>query len=79
MLYKLDVRTNRVEKLLDLEVQKEESKTSGFAIAMIIMVIGFFFALMGFSAEAPGLGVIGLMTGIISLLIGVVMKFSKET
>ena len=67
MLYKLDVETNQVEKLLHLEVQKEESKMSGFAIAMIIMAIAFFFAFIGFAAEAVGLGVFGLIAGFISL------------
>lgn len=78
VLYKLDVETNQVKKLLDLEVQKEESKISGFAIAMIIMAIAFFFAFIGFAAEAPGLGVFGLITGIVSLLIGVAIKANKN-
>ena len=78
MLYKLDVETNGVEKLLDLQVQKEESKMSGFAIAMIIMAIAFFFAFIGFAAEAVGLGVYGLMTGIVSLMIGLALKWGKN-
>lgn len=78
VLYKLDVETNQVEKLLDLEVQKEESKTSGFAIAMIIMLIAFFFAFIGFSAEVPGLVVFGLLTGIFSGLIGLVIKADQK-
>jgi hypothetical protein len=78
VLYKLDVETNQVEKLLDLEVQKEESKMSGFAIAMIIMAIAFFFAFIGFAAEAPGLGIFGLITGFISLMIGVAVKANKN-
>lgn len=78
VLYKLDVETNRVEKLLDLEVQKEESKMSGFAIAMIIMAIAFFFAFIGFAAEAFGLGILGLITGFISLMVGVAVKANKN-
>lgn len=78
VLYKLDVETNQVEKLLDLEVQTEESKTSGFAIAMIIMLIAFFLAFIGFTAEAPGLGVFGLMTGVFSALIGFAIKADQK-
>lgn len=77
VLYKLDVETNRVEKLLDLEVQEEQNKLSGFAIAMIIMAIAFFFAFIGFVAEAPGLGVFGLIVGFISLIIGAGIKLNK--
>ena len=40
MLYKLDVETNQVEKILDLEEQPaEETGMSGFAISMIVMAI----------------------------------------
>ena len=78
VLYNLDVETNQVEKLLDLEVQQEESKMSGFAIAMIIMAIAFFFAFIGFAAEAPGLGIFGLIAGFISLMVGVGIKASKN-
>ena len=67
-----------MEKLLDLQVQKEESKMSGFAIVMIIMAIAFFFAFIGFAAEAVGLGVYGLMTGIVSLMIGLALKWGKN-
>lgn len=78
VLYKLDVETNQVEKLLDLEVQKEESNINGFTIAMIVMAIAFFFAFIGFAAEAIGLGVFGLMTGIVSLMIGLALKWGKN-
>ena len=43
-----------------------------------LLFIGSFFALIGFSAEVPGLGVIGMMTGIISLLIGAAVKANKN-
>ena len=78
VLYKLDVETNHVEKLLDLEIQKEESKLSGFAIAMIFMVIAFFIGFIGFAGEAPQLGVVGLLVGVVSLLIGVAVKANKN-
>lgn len=75
VLYKLDVKTNGVEKLLDLQVQhEEEQKTSGFMIAMIVMAIGFFFAFVGFVGGAIGLGVVGLITGMIALFIGMAIK-----
>lgn len=78
VLYNVDVETNQVEKLLDLEVQQEGSKMSGFAIAMIIMAIAFFFAFIGFAAEAPGLGIFSLIAGFISLMVGVGIKASKN-
>ena len=78
VLYKLDVETNYVEKLLDLEIQKEESKLSGFAVAMIFMAIAFFFGFIGFAAEAPGLGVVGLIGGFVSLMIGLAVKANKN-
>lgn len=78
VLYKLDVETNYVEKLLDLEIQKEESKLSGFAVAMIFMTIAFFMGFIGFAAEAPGLGVVGLIGGFVSLMIGLAVKANKN-
>lgn len=78
VLYKLDVETNYVEKLLDLEIQKEESKLSGFAVAMIFMTIAFFLGFIGFAAEAPGLGVFGLIGGFVSLMIGLAVKANKN-
>ena len=77
VLYRLDVESNCSEKLLELQIEKEESKLSGFAIAMIIMGIAFFFGFIGFAAETPGLGVVGLITGFVSLLIGVAVKANK--
>ena len=78
MLYKLDVETNSVEKLLDLQVQKEESTMSPFAISMIVMGIAFFIAMMGFAAEAPGLGVVGMIVGFVSLMVGVMIKSNNN-
>ena len=79
ILYKLDVETNKVDRLLNLEVQQEEPKKSnGFAIAMIIMCIGFFFAIIGISAYASGLAVIGFMTGLIALVVGAVIKAQQK-
>ncbi len=77
VLYKLDVETNQVEKLLDLKVQKEQSDISKFAIAMFIMGTAFFFAFIGFAAGSPGLGVFGLLTGLISLMIGYIIKSNQ--
>ena len=78
VLYKLDVETNYVEKLLDLEIQKEEDKLSGFAVAMIFMTITFFLGIIGFAAEAPGLGVVGLTGGFVSLMFGLAVKANKN-
>jgi hypothetical protein len=78
VLYKLDVKTNQVDKLLDLEVQAEEPKLNGFAIAMIIMAIAAFLALIGFAAEAPGLGIFGLLIAIPSLVVGIGIKASEN-
>lgn len=78
VLYKLDVETNSVEKLLDLKVQAQETKTDGFVVAMVIMAIAFFVAFIGFATGAIGLGVFGLMTGIISLMVGLTLKWGKN-
>lgn len=78
VLYKLDVKTNQVDKLLDLEVQAEEPKLNGFAIAMIIMAIAAFLALIGFAAEAPGLGIFGLLIAIPSLVVGIGIKATEN-
>ena len=74
ILYKLDVETNSVEKLLDLQVQKEEASLSKFAISMIVMGVAFFIAFIGFCAEAPGLGVVGLIVALASMFVGVIIK-----
>ena len=78
VLYKLDVETNYVEKLLDFEIQKEEGKLSAFAVAMIFMAIAFFMGFIGFAAEAPGLGFVGLIGGFVSLMIGLAVKANKN-
>ena len=79
VLYRLDVDTNQVEKLLDLEVRQEESTLSAFAIAMIVMAIAFFLGFIGFTAGAPGLGVMGVIAGFSSLIIGYGIKSNQKT
>ena len=79
ILYKLDVETNSVEKLLDLQVQKKEDESvSPFAISMIIMVIAFLIASVGFAADNPGFGVFGMIVGVASLIIGVMLNLDNN-
>ena len=78
VFYKLDVQTNQVEKVLDLEVQHEETPSSGFGVAMTFMVIGFFLGFIGMAGENTGLGTLGFIVGTLSLLIGVGIKGSKK-
>ena len=78
VLYKLDVETNRSEKLLELQFEIEESKLSGFTVAMIIMAIAFLFGFIGFCTEAIGLGVVGLIIAMISLIVGLIVKSNQS-
>lgn len=81
MLYKLDVETNSVEKLLDLQIHKreEENLMTPFAIAMLVMVLTLFMAFIGFMAEAAVFGVISFIASFISLVVGIMLKLdSKE-
>lgn len=78
ILCSLDVETNRSEKLLDLQVVKEEKSLSGFAIAMLIMAFSFFFGLIGFTGGIPALGAMGMISGIISLIVGRTIKQGKN-
>lgn len=77
VLYKVDVITNQVEKILELEAEQEERSMSAFAIAMLVMLVAFFLAFIGFVAEFYLVGVLGLMVGIVALLIGLATKVSK--
>ena len=78
VLYSLDVETNRIEKLMDIEIKKEERKNIGFIVAMIIMATSFILALIGSSEGSPALTTIGTLGGIISLIVGLVKKFGKK-
>jgi len=77
-LYRLDVRNYRVEKLVDLEMREAVGNSSGFAVAMAVMVMAMILCIIGFAAEAPGLGVIGLIAAIISLFVGVMIKSNNQ-
>ena len=76
-LYKLDVETNRVEKLLDFEIQ-EEVKGSAFTIAMFIMFIAFALAMIGFSSDSSTLGAFGLVSAFIALAAGIGIKWFEK-
>lgn len=81
VLYKLDVQTNRTKKLLELEQKKpaeEEFKLSGFAIAMIIMGLALFFALVGFAGGVYGFSVLCILVGIIAAAVGLALRFGKQ-
>ena len=77
VLYKLNVETNQVEKLLELQEQEEE-KSMAFIIAMVIMGILFFVTFVAFAGGVPGLGVISLLAAITTLGIGIYLKTKKN-
>ena len=77
-LYKLDVQTNREEKLLELQVTEETQKLPWSAIAITIAILSVFCALIAFCAEAVGVGLFFMMLGIISTVIGVTLKFGNQ-
>ena len=70
-------QTNLTEKLLELEISKDDG-LSAFAVAMIIMVISFFVSFVSFVAGTPSFGFIGLLAGIISLVVGLTKKLSID-
>ena len=75
-LYRLDVDAVNEVKLLEMAVEAEEKSVSGFTIAMIIMSLAFFFALMGFAGEAGGFAAFCMVAGVISGIVGLGLKFS---
>lgn len=72
VLYSLDVETNQVAELLDLDVQKAWNKS-----AILIMIMAFLLAIMGFASENTVLGIIGLVAGVIALIVGSPTKVNK--
>ena len=78
VLYKLDVETNTVQKLICLNIQKQASGCSGFAIAMTISLISFLIGFIALGTENAGLGVTGMIVGVFSLIIGVILKYGKS-
>ncbi|MBQ3085080.1 MAG: DUF5050 domain-containing protein [Clostridia bacterium] len=71
-LYCMDVKKNQTQKLLELIV--EERAHYGFAIAMITMILLFIIGVIGFSAESPALGIIGILGGVLTAVIGAAIK-----
>ena len=81
VLYKLDVQTNRAGKLLELEKQhpvEEESKISGFVVAMIVMGMALFFALVGLAGEAFGFSALCIVIAIVAAAVGLLLRFGKK-
>ena len=76
-LYKLDVESNMVEKLLTLVVKKEEGGSSGFSIAITALFISIFFACIGFVTEMYALSVISVLVAMTSALIALALKLDK--
>ena len=61
-----------------LEIQEEEGKLPAFAIAMICMAIAFLISFIGVAAGEAAIAVIGILGGIISMVIGVIMKMNNK-
>lgn len=78
MLHRLNVETNSVDVLLNLEPEKEESGLSKFTIAMIIMAVLFFLSLIFFACEITGFAILLLLGGFGALMYGIVVKFSDN-
>ena len=76
-LYKLDVETDRGEKLLDLQVMEETRKFPGFAVAVVVAVLAIFCAMIAFCAEAVGVGLFFMMLGIVSAIIAAMIKLGN--
>jgi hypothetical protein len=77
-LYRLNVETYQTDKLLDIKTE-EPKKTSGFTIAMIIMIFSFLLFLIGIGSEAPGMTAFGLISAFVSLIVGIFIKSSEST
>lgn len=76
VLYRLDVETNRAEKLLELESLKNEdsSGSGGVVAATLLAIFAFIISLIGFTIESVGLGLSGIMIGILCIIIAIALK-----
>ena len=78
-LYRLDVTAQNGDKLLDLQVKKEESSGSfGFGLIIGIMAVAFLLAIIGLVTESSALTMVGFLVGFLSLTFGLVMKLSEK-
>lgn len=75
-LYKLDVESNRVEQLLDFEIEKEAQKSPNVMIAIICMISFLLLGIIGLVSDVSGLTLVGLVGVLISLMV-VCYKFTK--
>lgn len=78
-LYKLDVETYQVEKLLELEEQEAESEGSCLSVFLTIaIVLLFLIGMVGFFAEEAGVGLFGLIAGFIFTMIKLGVSANKK-
>lgn len=79
-LYKLNVETREIEKLLDTEFKKKETEEtmSNFTKAMIVMGVSYFISFIAFMAEAIGLWILGVLVGTVALVLGLMFKFDSK-
>lgn len=78
VLYKLDVETNRSEALLSIAVE-EESKPLGCAAILLPAIVACFLAFLGLVSDSEGLTVFGIVVAFISIVVGLVVSFNKQT
>lgn len=77
VLYRLDVATNNIEKLLYLEMEPKK-KSYWFLIAMAIMVLCFILAFFGMAEGDDTLTTVGFVGGFIGLVAGIVIRFIEK-
>lgn len=77
VLYRLDVATNGIEKLLYLEMEPKK-KTFWFLIAIAVMAICFILAFFGIGEGDEGLTTFGFIGGFVSLVAAIVIRFIEK-
>lgn len=81
-LYKLNIETREIDKLLDTEIEKEkeepEDSSSKFKTAMIVMGIAYFISFIAIITLSLGLWLLSFLVGTIALGLGVLYKFDSK-
>jgi len=77
VLYSLNVETNKIEKIIELKIEKKK-KLSAFAVAMIITALALAAGGVGYALDMPTLQMIGFGAAGASFLIGLIAKIAKK-
>lgn len=73
-LFRLNVNTGLIEKLLDIEIEQKKEGCSGFAFSLVLAVLGYFMFFAGISAESEEATFIGLLIGVIFTLLAITCR-----